>query len=164
MMRQIGKQILTIAALAAISAMVGVPLPVAAGPLTNAVVTDPLTGVAIDGYDPVSYFADAEPQMGRPDFEYDWQGVPWYFENAANRDAFIRAPEVYAPMYGGHCQMSLARGYLSDGKPRIYLIAGQRLYLFYSAANRDAFLMSPEPALKSAMANWREFADDLVGN
>jgi YHS domain-containing protein len=164
MMGQIGQQILTIAALAAISALVGVPLPVAAGPLTNKIVTDPLTGVAIDGYDPVSYFTDPEPQMGRPDFEYDWQGVPWYFENAANRDAFIKAPEVYAPMYGGHCQMSLARGYLSDGKPRIYVVAGQRLYLFYSAANREAFLMSPEPALKSAKAHWSDLSKDLVGN
>ena len=85
------------------------------------IVTDPLTGVAIDGYDAVSYFIDAEPQPGKPDFEYDWQGVPWYFDSAANRDVFMRNPDVYAPQFGGHCVTSLSRGYLSDGKPRLYL-------------------------------------------
>ena len=163
-MRQIGKQILTIAALAAISAIIGVPLPVAAGSLATKFVTDPLTGVAIDGYDPVSYFTEPEPQLGKPDFEYYWGGVPWYFENKANRDAFIKHPEVYAPQYGGHCQTSLARGYLSDGKPRIYVVAADRLYLFYSTANRDAFLLSPVASAKSAIARWAEFSADFVTN
>ena len=97
MMRQIGKQILTIAALAALSSVAGVVLPAAAASLVTDIVTDPLTGVAIDGYDPVSYFTETEPQQGKPDFEYDWGGVPWYFATAANRDVFMRAPDIYAP-------------------------------------------------------------------
>lgn len=164
MMRQIGKQILTIAALAVIAAIVGVPLPVAAGALVTRIVTDPLTGVAIEGYDAVSYFTDPEPQQGKPDYEFYWDGVPWYFETAANRDVFMRAPEVYAPQYGGHCQMSLARGYLSDGKPRIYVLAAQRLYLFYSSANREAFLLSPAPAIASAETHWTELSNDFTTN
>src|SRR6185503_7657529 len=116
MMRQIGKQILTIALWA------GLAFSAHAGSLVTTIVTDPLTGVAIDGYDPVSYFIEVEPQIGKPDFEYVWQGVSWYFETAANRDIFIRSPSVYAPQYGGHCLMSLSRGYLSDGKPRLYAI------------------------------------------
>ncbi len=163
-MRQIGKQILTIAALAAVAAMVGVPIPVAAGSLTNRVVTDPLTGVAIEGLDPVGYFTAGEPRPGRPDYEYYWNGVPWYFESAANRDVFMRAPEVYAPRFGGHCQMSLARGYLSEGNPDIFVVAGQRLYLFHSVANREAFLLSPVAALKSAEAHWAELSKDFVAN
>ncbi len=43
---------------------------------------------------------------------------------AANRDVFMRNPEIYAPQFGGHCVTSLARGYLSDGKPRLYVISG----------------------------------------
>ncbi len=83
------------------------------------IVTDPLTGVALDGFDPVTYFTEPLPRLGKPDYEYYWGGVPWYFVTAANRDVFIRAPDVYAPQHGGHCEMSLARGYLSDGKPQI---------------------------------------------
>lgn len=158
-MRQISKQILTIAAVLAAIAMG----PVRAESIVTAVVTDPLSGVALDGYDPVTYFIESEPQPGMPDYEYYWRGVPWYFVSAANRDIFMRAPEIYAPQYGGYCEMSLSRGYLSDGKPRIYVITGMKLYLFYSSANREAFLLSREPALAKAEANWPDLSLRLSG-
>jgi YHS domain-containing protein len=157
MMRQIGKQILTIAAWFMLAAAAS------ADGLVTTIVTDPLTGVAIDGYDPVSYFIDADPQKGMADYEYDWGGVPWYFVSAANRDVFMRNPEVYAPRFGGHCLVSLSRGYLSDGKPRLYVIEAMKLYFFYSAANRDAFLLSRDEALRQAAANWPRLSQELIG-
>jgi YHS domain-containing protein len=158
MMRQIGKQILTIAA-----GLLLLATAARADGLITSIVTDPLTGVAIDGFDPVSYFTDAEPQPGLPDYEYDWGGVPWYFESAANRDVFARNPQIYAPQYGGHCLMSLSRGYLSDGKPRLYVVEGLKLYFFYSAANRDAYLMARSAAVSDAEKNWPKLRDSLSG-
>ncbi|MEP7241021.1 MAG: YHS domain-containing (seleno)protein [Devosia sp.] len=131
--------------------------------LVTTIVTDPITGVAIDGYDPVSYFIDSEPQPGKPDYEYDWQGVPWYFESAANRDVFMRNPSLYAPQFGGHCVTALGRGFLSDGKPRLYVIDALKLYFFYSSANRDAYLMSRTTTLSDAGSNWPRLAVDLSG-
>src|SRR3569623_1931010 len=157
MMRQIGEQILTIAAWLALT------LAVQADGLVTAIVTDPLTGVAIEGYDPVSYFTDTDPQPGKPQFEYDWGGVPWYFESAANRDIFQRNPTVYAPQFGGHCLMSLSRGYLSDGKPRLYVVEGLKLYFFYSSANRDAYQMARSAAVADAEKNWPKLRDALSG-
>lgn len=157
MMRQIRKQILTIAA-----ALV-VATGVQAASLVTTIVTDPLTGVALDGYDPVSYFTEPEPLRGVRDHEYQWGGVSWYFASAANRDVFMRAPDVYTPQHGGYCEMSLARGYLSDGKPQIYVIDRAKLYLFYSAANREAFLLSRSDALTKAAENWARLSRDLVG-
>ncbi len=159
MMRQIYKQILTIALL--LAAVAGAP--VRAESVVTAIVTDPLTGVAIEGYDPVSYFTDPEPRQGVPDYEFYWNGVPWYFVSAANRDVFMRAPEVYAPQHGGHCEMSLARGFLSDGQPQIYVIEKMKLYLFYSAANREAFLIAKKEALEDAESHWRELSKELSG-
>lgn len=142
----------------------GVPVPAQAASLVTAIVTDPLTGVALDGYDPVSYFTDADPQPGLRDFAYEWQGVPWFFASGANRDIFMRNPEIYAPQYGGHCVMSLSRGYLSDGKPRLYAIAGMKLYLFYSLANREAFLASGETRpIADADLRWPQLSKGLVG-
>jgi YHS domain-containing protein len=159
-MRQIRKQILTIAA----ALFLGLALGGAqAASLVTTIVTDPLTGVALDGYDPVTYFTDPQPVRGVPDFEYQWGGVSWYFVSAANRDVFMRAPDVYAPQHGGHCEMSLARGYLSDGKPTIYVVDRAKLYLFYSPANRDAFLISKGDALTRAETNWQTLKKDLVG-
>lgn len=161
MMRQICKQILTMsgAALLLLAAMAA-----ASGQsLVTRIVTDPLTGVAIDGYDAVSYFTEPEPLLGSPEYEYYWAGVPWYFASAANRDVFKRAPDIYAPQHGGYCEMSLARGYLSDGKPRIYVVDKARLFLFYSAANREAFLLSPDEALVKAETNWPALSATLLG-
>ncbi|MEO7221358.1 MAG: YHS domain-containing (seleno)protein [Devosia sp.] len=154
-MRQIGKQILTIVAwlLLASAALAQDGAP--------PVVTDPLSGVAIEGYDAVSYFIEPEPRQGVPDYEYAWGGVSWYFVSAANRDVFARNPSTYAPQYGGHCVMSLSRGYLSDGKPRLFFIEALKLYLFYSTANRDAFLLSKSEALTTAKANWENLSKGL---
>lgn len=162
-MGQSRKQILTIA-LAAWMLPLGVALGSAAtGPLVTTIVTDPLTGVALGGIDPVSYFTEGMPRPGLPAYEYDWQGVAWYFRNAANRDAFEASPEVYAPAFGGHGVMSLARGFLSDGDPQIYLVRDERVLLFYSLGNRDAFLMSEEAAWRAAEANWARLKGGLLG-
>ncbi len=112
----------------------------------------------------MSYFTEPQPLPGLPDYEYYWGGVPWYFASAANRDVFMRAPDIYAPQHGGYCEMSLARGFLSDGKPAIYVIEKMKLYLFYSAANREAFLLSPVASVKAAISRWTEFSADFVTN
>ena len=130
--------------------------------LNLSIVTDPLTGVAIEGYDPVSYYTADVPQKGEPGYEYDWHGVPWYFASAANRDEFISNPEVYAPRFGGHGAMSLARGFLSDGNPHIYIVFRNRLYLFYSAGNRDAFIMSGNPIIARAEESWKKLSPSLA--
>jgi YHS domain-containing protein len=162
MMRQISEQILTICLLVALFPLLSAS-PAVASSVVTTTVTDPLSGVAIDGYDPVSYFTETEPLVGSPAFVHEWAGVPWYFASAANRDAFMRAPDVYAPRYGGHCVTSLGRGYLSDGKPRLYLLEKMQLYFFYSTANREAFLLSPEAALTQAAENWPRLAEGLIG-
>lgn len=132
--------------------------------LVTTIVTDPLTGVALEGYDPVSYFTTGAPEHGAPEFEYEWGGVPWYFVSAANRDVFARTPEVYAPMFGGYGSMALARGYLSAGNPRIFAILGTRLFLFYSTGNREAFLVAPRTGFADAEANWQELSKNLTSN
>ncbi len=166
MMRQKRKQNLTITGLlAALMLAAGLAYAPSAGAvsLVTSIVTDPLTGVALEGYDPVTYFTDPDPSLGTSDFQYDWGGVPWYFVSAANRDVFMRNPEIYAPQYGGHCVTSLSRGYLTDGKPRLYVIAGMKLYFFYSVANREAFFASEEATIKTSEANWPPFRRQLTG-
>jgi hypothetical protein len=59
--------------------------------------------------------------------------------------------------------MSLSRGYLSDGKPRLYVVDGLRLYFFYSTANRDAFLLARSAAVAAASRNWPKLRDSLSG-
>lgn len=162
-MRQKCKQILTITAVLGAVALLISPSAVVAQGLVETVVTNPLTGVAIDGFDPVSYFVDGAPRQGSPEYAHEWQGVTWYFSSAANRDVFLRHPEIYAPQYGGHCAMSMARGYLSDGNPRLYAVSGVKLYMFYSVANREAFFQSVKSSVAAAETEWKLLSPKLVG-
>ena len=158
-MKQTSKQILTM--LAFVLPLLGGGGMVAAQSIVSEIVTDPLTGIALGGMDPVSYFTEPAPLLGRGDYEFVWKGVPWYFASAANRDIFERAPEIYAPQFGGHGAMSAARGFVSGANPAIYTIFKQRLYLFYSAGNREAFLLAPDEAASKAEANWPALAKTL---
>jgi hypothetical protein len=166
MMKQTSKQILTM--LAFVLPLFGMvwlaAMPARAQSVVTLLVTDPLTGVGIYGMDPVSYFTEPAPLQGSPDFEYIWQNVSWHFATAANRDIFKGAPHIYAPQFGGHGATGVSKGYVSDANPQIYVVFKQRLYLFYSAANREAFLLAPDDTAIAAEANWVELSRDLSIN
>lgn len=163
MMKQTSKQILTMLAFVLpLFGMVSAAFaPVRAQSVVTAIVTDPLTGIALGGLDPVTYFTEGAPQQGSADFEYVWKGAPWHFVSAANRDIFKGKPEVYSPQFGGHGLTGVSRGYLSDSDPRLFVIYRERLYLFYSAANREAFLLSPDAAARDAAVRWPELEKTL---
>jgi YHS domain-containing protein len=162
-MQQTSKQILTMMALilplfGLASAMV---TSVRAQSIVTWVQTDPLTGIALSGMDPVSYFTEGAPLPGRADYEFTWMGAPFQFANEANLEVFSRHPELYAPRYGGHGAMSMSRGFVSDSDPMIYTVFKQRLYLFYSASNREAFLLAPDAAALRGEEHWQVLSKTL---
>jgi hypothetical protein len=126
-----------------------------AGPFGR-VVTDPKTGLAINGFDPVAYFTDAAPQPGRADMEYRTGDVVWRFRNGGNRAAFAEHPNVYAPQFGGYDPVAIARGASVPGHPLFWLVTGQRLYLFYSKEARAEFAAQPQGILSLAERRWPE--------
>jgi YHS domain-containing protein len=164
MMKQTSKQILTMLAFVLpFLGMVFAVIPaVKAQTLNDTVVTDPLTGKAIYGWDAVSFFTEPQPLQGRGDFEFVWNNVAWQFANAANRDIFMRNPDIYAPQFGGHCAMGLSRGYISDADPRYFTVFKGRLFFFYSAGNREAFLRSPDNAAIKASMQWPLLMENLA--
>ncbi|MGJ8529109.1 YHS domain-containing (seleno)protein [Maritalea sp.] len=125
-------------------------------------VTNPLSGSAIEGMDPVSYFTEPEPLMGKAEYEFSWKGVSWFFATEANKEVFRAAPEAYVPQFGGYGLAGVARGYLSSGNPRIYSVYNRRLYLFYSSGNREAFLLEKAAMVNFAFANWVGLRDQLA--
>lgn len=130
-------------------------LPGASGAATTArVVTDWRTGLAIDGIDPVAYFTDSQPLLGKPEFEFRYQGVVWRFRNDGNRVAFVHNPEVYMPRYGGYDPVAVARGVAVAGNPLLWVVSRQRLYLFYSNAARAQFASNSDRIVADAEAKW----------
>jgi hypothetical protein len=130
---------------------------------TERVVVDRFTGLAIAGYDPVAYFTDRKAEPGFQSFEASQGGVVWRFRSDRNRIVFLADPDIYGPQFGGYDPVDLARGKIIAGRPNIWLIAGQRLYLFSRIENKDTFSMDPTrlteaadkwPALSATLANY----------
>jgi YHS domain-containing protein len=126
----------------------------AQGATTQRIVVDPNRGLALNGFDPVAYFTDAKALMGRDEFEYAFAGATWRFRNEGNRAAFIENPEVYVPAFGGHDPLAVLRGVGTPGHPQIWLVAGDRLYLFYNSEARKAFTADPESVTSEAERKW----------
>jgi hypothetical protein len=121
---------------------------------TELVVIDHRTGLAIHGFDPVAYFVDGAARLGEEAFEHVHAGAVWRFRNEGNRAAFIADPDVYMPRFGGYDPMGIARGVAVAGNPRVWLIAGERLYLFYTGEARDAFASDLEQQTAAAERQW----------
>lgn len=121
---------------------------------TEFVVVDRFTGLAISGFDPVAYFTDGAALVGRGEFEFRHAGVVWRFHNIGNRGAFAADPDIYMPRFGGYDPTAVARGAAVPGDPRVWLIAGERLYLFHSPVERDAFAADAARAITAADRAW----------
>ena len=137
-------------------------LPCAQAATTERVVVNRFSGLAIEGFDPVAYFADARPVAGQLDFEAQQAGAVWRFRNASNRAAFVAHPEIYGPQFGGYDPIDLARGVTFAGNPRFWLVVGDRLYLFGREASRDAFAADPAGFLREANQRWPRLLQTLA--
>ena len=140
----------------------GFPGSAAEAATTEQVIVNRYSGLAIEGYDPVAYFTDAVAELGLPDFEASEAGAVWRFRNEGNRASFVAHPEIYGPQFGGYDPTDLARGVTVAGNPRVWLLAGERLYLFGREENRDAFAADPARFLKDANARWPAIERNLA--
>jgi hypothetical protein len=129
---------------------------------TERVVVNHYSGLAIEGFDPVAYFTDSVAVLGQADFEAAASGAIWRFRNAGNRASFVAHPEVYGPRFGGYDPVDLGRGVTYAGNPRLWLVSGQRLYLFGREDNRDAFAADPARFLKDADTRWPGLLENLA--
>lgn len=126
------------------------------------IVVNALTGLAISGFDPVAYFTDGKPKIGRPNLELRLEGAVWRFRNQGNRAAFAEHPEVYSPRFGGYDPVAIARGTSVPGHPLYWAVTGERLYLFYSPEARAAFLAEPGRIIERATRKWPDVARTIA--
>jgi len=88
--------------------------------------------LAIQGYDPVSYFK-AGPEKGDKDIAHTYKGVTYRFANEANLNRFKKDPEKYEPVYGGWCAHAIGNsGEKVEVDPETYKIIDDKNYLFYN--------------------------------
>ena len=110
--------------------------------------------LAVHGYDVVAYAVTGTAARGHVEFEYRWQNAVWRFVTAAHRDEFARAPERYAPQFGGYCAWAVSRGYTADVDPEAWKIVEGKLYLNYSKRVQRMWEQDIPGNIAKATANW----------
>jgi len=111
-------------------------------------------GLALQGYDPVSYFSPTGPIRGRRELTASHQGATYRFATAEHRDRFLADPAKYAPQFGGYCGYGASRDYLAPVDPEAFTIMDGRLILQNSKRVLQLWLKDPTGRLASADRNW----------
>jgi len=112
-------------------------------------------GVAVGGYDVVSYFTEKKPQLGSALIALKHDGAEYRFVSTLHRDQFAANPDAFLPQYGGHCAYALGKGKTLTGDPQAWLIHKGRLYLAVSREALAAFQANVTAAIEQADEIWR---------
>lgn len=116
--------------------------------------------IAIQGFDPVAYFAQKKAVKGKLNITSTYEGVIYCFSSSTNKEAFVKNPSNYEPQFGGWCAYAMGS---SGGKveidPETFKIVDGKLYLFYNAYFNNTLKSwnKDESNLKSkAESNWKK--------
>ena len=116
-------------------------------------------GVALRGYDPVSYFTVNKPQLGVAAHTHTYKGSTFWFTSEGNRKLFAADPEKYAPQFGGYCAFGVARGgYKVSTQPEAFAVVDGKLYLNYNSDVQKLWQKDVPGFISTAEKRWPEAA------
>jgi YHS domain-containing protein len=118
-------------------------------------------GLAIQGYDPVSYFTQKAPVKGNRQYAVNSAGAVYYFSTQGNKDLFLKNPAAYEPQYGGWCAYAMgASGEKVEIDPETFKIVQGKLYLFYHSWTNNTLTKwnkDEDNLRRNAEKNWQKF-------
>ena len=109
---------------------------------------------ALDGYDPVAYFNEARPVLGKLELTSDWNGATWHFASADNLAAFKADPAKYAPQFGGYCAYGVSQGHTVKTEPDAWAIENGKLYLNFDKSIQTKWIAGKQDLIPAAEKNW----------
>ncbi len=117
--------------------------------------TNTSSGIALHGYDPVSYFDDGAAVQGQESFSFEWRDAVWQFSSADNKERFAASPDQFAPQFGGFCAFAVSKGFTADPAPDAWHIEGESLYVFADKDVRDEWVATLlDGSLERSRENW----------
>jgi YHS domain-containing protein len=111
-------------------------------------------GLAVKGYDVLSYFDQKSPMKGDPKYSYQYNGAKYNFVSRQHLDLFAKSPEAYLPQYGGYCALGTSMGHKADIDPESWAVIDGKLYLNSGKRAQKLFNNDPHSAIKQADENW----------
>jgi YHS domain-containing protein len=125
--------------------------PAIAGDLVNVA---GVSGVALDGYDPVAFFTDKKPVNGDPSITVKHKDATYFFANKEHKAAFESAPEKYLPQCGGYCAFGVSVGALFPVDVNTWQVREGKLYLNLNPEILKAFNKDLAANISKADKNW----------
>lgn len=111
-------------------------------------------GVALEGYDPTSYFLDGKPLKGDPSLARHFQGATYYFVDPSHKNAFEKEPTKYLPEFGGFCGYAASINRVSPVDPQIWQLVDGRLVLQHTPKAYQLFNSDVKANYAKAEKNW----------
>ncbi len=111
-------------------------------------------GKAIKGYDPVAFFTQMKPVMGKDSLITQCNGANWYFADRMNLEAFKAAPEKYAPQYGGYCAYGCSQGHKAPTEVGTWTVVDGKLYFNYNQKVKEMWVKNQPALIKKADETW----------
>lgn len=121
-------------------------------------------GVANFGYDVVAYHTTFTATRGSSAFTADYNGAPFWFASAENRDRFVANPERYAPAYDGHCAQALTFHKKLVVDPEAFSIVDVATQTLVDPATYDPQVTDGLLHINYSPSVNRQFNNDVAGN
>jgi YHS domain-containing protein len=110
--------------------------------------------LAIQGYDPVSYFTQSAPVKGNSEFSATYKNAIYHFTTEQNRNSFQQNPVKFAPQFGGFCAFGVTMDRKFDTDPLAYKIVDSKLYLNLNSKVQKRWLSNTSEFIQTADGNW----------
>ena len=117
-------------------------------------------GVAVDGYDVVSYFTDARPTPGKAEFQSIYGHAKYFFASAVHKAHFDKEPQKYVPQYGGYCGYAASKGLVVEVNPEYWTIENERLVLQKGSIPAMLWKRDVPGQMRAADENWPRLVEE----
>jgi len=112
--------------------------------------------IAIQGYDPVTYFESNKAIEGKKEINSEFNGASYYFFSVDNKTLFLKNPEHYIPQFGGYCAYGMSEGYKAPIQPEAFTIVDSKLYLNYNLDVKEMWLKDQKNRIEKASKTWEK--------
>lgn len=122
-------------------------------------------GVALNSYDPISYFAAIpDPIPGVKELSFDYKGSKFYFVTGTHLHTFASDPERYAPQFGGYDAYGVSQGKKVGAHPRVFAVVDGKLYMFSDVESRRNWKKDVPGNVARAAEQWSEVSKLVAQN
>ena len=120
-------------------------------------------GVALEGYDPISYFTHGKPAQGDSKIEATFNGALYHFVSQEHREIFEKDPIKYAPAYGGYCGYAASIGKVRPADPLLWSIVDGQLVVQHTKGAVELWEKDVKGNKAKADKFWPKLVDAKAG-